>query len=146
MSMQVRPLFIGYAAGVGLVGAGSSAILTLVLGDLSTDLGSRSMTIVYALIIWLTLIVAGGGAFAAVLFPIRQVLAPSRWWFYFSALLGGVSAVAIATGVAQTVARNLTPLVGRGTWLLACGLTGVAAGLTVVAVSFISKLAAPRQR
>jgi hypothetical protein len=131
---------LAYAAGIALVGGGGSAILTLVLGDVSTDAGSRWMTLAYGLLISLALIVCGGAAFAAVLLPIRNTLTRSRAWLSLGALLGGASAVAMAVGILPAVARNVAPLAGRSAWLLSCVLSGVVAGLVVVAASVIHRL------
>lgn len=143
--MQLRSLFGGYAAGIALLGLGGSAVF-LLLGHVSTDAGSWWITLVYALFTWGALLAAGGGALTVAVLPARQTLPSARWCFYLGALSGVVSTLVLATGLSQSAVRSLLPIVGPSAWLLACGLTGLAAGSIIVAFAAARKLAASAPR
>lgn len=143
--MQMRSLFIGYTAGIALLGVGGSVTL-LLLGDISADAGSRWMTFVYALFTWGALVAAGGGALTAVVFRVRGALPRPRRCFYLGALAGAASALALATRLFQSTVTSLRPVVGRSAWLVACGLAGVTAGLLIVTVATAHRFAASAPR
>lgn len=145
---RIASLLMGFAAGVAIIGLGGSALLTLVLGDVSSDAGSRWMTFVYALLACAVLTVIGGASFAAVLLPLpdRLLDVPRRWLLYGGAAVGGAAAMAMAVGPLQRVARLVAPVGGRGAWILACAIAGVAAGLLVAAVLGVGKNAVAARR
>lgn len=146
--MRVRESLLAFLIGVFIVGVGGSVLFTVAFGDVSTDAGSRWMTLVYAFVMTSTLALVGGAGFGAVVLPLQVVIrgASKRVAQVFGISLGATAAICMGIGLTQSLARSLLPGSGRVAWLASCALTGAAAGLVFAAFAATAKILGVQRR